>query len=349
MAACPNGAEPTPEFAATAVYIQAAAIGAEAIEILTGMWPLAALQSVFAIMPVTNLCTLNPDDPGQLTLETVAAAIITGGTPDPQSVTGTLAKFVYDKAIYNTFAAYCRCKDTLLPPPAPIVITPPTGIPPYPPGPDTDPILRRIEHHQSTSDEALLTLYNGVAYIQAHTAETWQRTVQAYATSSARIQTWTAEGEGSRDLIGVPTSNPQIQDVFGVVVELTAIPPSVARRGTLTPRLYGVGSLYWDASDGSGVFPKTIQQRDSIHYERQFVLAPQRAFNYTVWWRLMPGVRATMYQLDRGVQAPFFLPSMPNPEALPQLAELAFPPNHVDPPFYPIAPERRIFPSAAPP
>jgi hypothetical protein len=352
MPYCPDGASPDPALTEAAVYIQAAAIGTEALEILTGIWPVAALTAVFAVMPVTKLCDLNADDPGDLPIDAIWADLTTSALPGPDLAVGTLGLWVWQKAVYALFRQHCICNTTGAKPPPGSPVTIPPNLAPYPTGPNTDPALYRIENNQSAANDALLTLYKGLQYAHSYASNTYFRSAPNLVDTFTNGPSWTMQGEGYHDLLasnGAPDG--AWQDVLGVLTQLTQIPPTVARRGTLTPRLYGVGSIMWDAKQPAHS-SKIITRRDSIHYETESFLAPTRFTAYRLYWRLMPGVVATGQQLYYSVLDPHFAPTMGHDGQQP-FHPFTFPPNWNDPPFYPPTLARapgapRIFPSAAP-
>jgi hypothetical protein len=126
------------------------------------------------------------------------------------------------------------------------------------------------------------------------------------------------------------------QDTLGVIVQLTAIPPTVKRRGTLYQRLYGVGSLEWSAESSPGA-PHTIAQRNALHYEREFVVAPQLAQVWNVRWRLQPGVRGDVYWVERSSDSALYQGLQPYNNAYYRYEGWPPPPGFTDPPFYPKA------------
>lgn len=329
--------------------VRLALIGAGAVEAIAQWWPFAVGTEVLAVMPTDVICQTNPSDPGPFTTDLVVADLTAGFFPSINSQPNTLGWWIFQKALYALFVQACDCPAAEPAPPQPVAPNFPTTGQPYPPGNDNQPQLNRIEFNQNVANNGQTTLYKGIYYSTAYGAETWQRSVQSYAQQSGIVQDWTATGEGSRDLIGVPFNNPQIQDVFGVVAEVTAIPPTVKQRGTVTPRLYGVGSVYWDSAQGGGPLPKIVVQRDSIHYWTHFLWAPQHSHVYTLWWYLQPGVTVNFHQVQRGVDAPHFTPDAPNYAAIQNMHGLAMPGGVSDPPFWPPAAARRVFALGSPP
>lgn len=341
---CTDGAEPLPSLVQTSAIIQVAAIGATVFEFINRKWPIAMATQVLANYSATHLCDLNPLDPGDLTLDWFITDITQNSIPGPGAPAGSLAKWIFDKALYNVFAQNCRCKTTLAPPPPPIVVTQPTGVADHPTAPDLQPQLTRIENNQTTQVDGLTTLYHGLQLGFTDTRDMAFRTRSSFI-SSTTSGSWTMSGEGQQTLGGfTQVDGSQTQDVFGINVSLTAIPSSVKRRGTTYQRLYGVGSIEWNAQVQSS-YPHTIVQRDSIHYEHQFILAPQYAQVWTVRWRLQPGVQATGVQVLRAPDTAIYAPTAAYAGAYEAFENWQAPPNWSDSPFYPqsAAAARRVW------
>src|SRR5215472_17382349 len=347
--ACPNGAIPTSNCATGSIYIRLALLGASIVEWLDGFWPAAAASDVMAIMGPDDLCATNMLDPGNPTLDMLKADLTAVMLPGFNSQSGTLGWWLFQKAMYAAFSSCCVCRDTATPPPAPITIVLPPNTVVYPPGPDEQPQLTRIEDNQAVSSDGLLNLYNGLQYTHSYAANSWFRTAPKVVETYGHGAGFPMSGEGSYALQPfVAGSNTTYQDPFGILVKVTTIPPTVAQRGSVTPRLYGVGSVMWDSSS-SLANGKVITQRDSIHYQTQFITAPQLSSNYTLWWRLMPGVAATGFQVFRAIMDPFYSLDGPSNDALVNFHGIQLPPNWSDPPFYPRPAARRVFALGSPP
>lgn len=349
MPGCANGAVPRPDLVGEVVAIQVAAIAADAIEFLSGWWPLMAATSVLAMMPVTRICDVNPSDPGPVTPGMLLADLTAAAIPSAQAPEGTLGWWVWNKALYSVFQRYCQCSDTSLPPPTPIAPVWPTNPPGYPPAPGDQPQLTRIENNQSISADALRTIYNGVLYANTQIGDVFARVGQQIYVQSNN-GAFGATGEGSFELFPYqPGATSQIQTVFGAAVHLTTIPPTVKRQGTAVPRLYGVGSLYWDV-ETRPTYPPNIALRQSIHFEREVFAAPPHIQPYRLHYRLMPGVIADIRQLAWSPDGAAIIAGMPANDSFLQLDHLQMPPGWQDSPFYPLpAPARADAGGAAPP
>jgi hypothetical protein len=211
---------------------------------------------------------------------------------------------------------------------------PPTTVPDYPAGNDNADVLRRIEHNQSTSGDALTTIYNGLQVGVTEIADLGVRLRASTVLPNGSLS-FAMSGEGEYFLPPIPAGiGTFIQDIYGIQVNLTTIPATVARRGVNFQRLYGVGSVEWNVNQSSGN-PHVIAQRDALHYERQFVLAPQHAQTWSVRWRLQPGVQAIGYQVLRGAEVAMYHTYPPDYGAYNQFDGWSAPPGWSDHPFYP--------------
>lgn len=349
MPACPSGAKPKPGITAGTVMLTAGLLGTDVFEHIAHIWPGITANTVWGRVDIATLCASNPSDPGPPSAEDLAYTAILAAQAAGGSTGGAYGSWALAQLYYQVFFNSCECINPveLVPPHAPV--PPPTGEPPWPSGHDNQDILTRIEDNQSTSGDALRTLYNGLVGMYPFAAETWYRQAQNYVQYNEPLQSWTMQGEGFQDLVGFQQiDGGSWQEVYGVWIQLESVPASVAQRGSLTPRLYGVGSVYWDAAFSPSA-PKNIVQRDSIHYHSQFIEAPRTVQTYRLYWRLMPGVVAAARQLPRSTDSPIYAPFGPTDAAYQRFAPMTPPPGWSDPPFYPVGAERRIFALGSPP
>jgi hypothetical protein len=350
MPVCPSGAEPIPGYSMGSLVLTLSgdALG-DVAAMLGGLWGELAVQPVIARMSLDNLCAMNPDVPPPPTwddLEAMTSMLPGGFSLDPAK---PFPAWLVKQVQYHYFSISCRCinpAETV--PPRPPVSTPP-GTEPWPTDPGSQPQLTRIENNQSDASEALLTLYKGLQYTHSYASNAYFRAAPNLVDTYTNGPSWTMQGEGYHDLL--PTTGAPggaWQDVLGVVTQLTSIPSTVAQRGTLTPRLYGVGSIMWDAKQPANS-EKIITRRDSIHYQTQAFLAPSRLTAYRLFWRLMPGVVASAQQLYYAVLDPHFMPTVSHDGQQP-FHPFTFPPSWSDPPFYPQpAAARRVYALGSPP
>lgn len=316
--------------------IQIAAIGADAIEFISGWWPAMVGTTVLATMPITRLCEMNPDDPGSPTIDMVWADLAAGLIPSVQSPTGTLGWWVWNKASYALFQRYCRCTDTGLYPPAPIVPVPPSGVEPYPPGQDNRPQLDRIEVNLQAGSDGQTLLYQGMQAVASHTSDlySWQT---PSATWDSDLPVITMQGEGTYKFEQFnPSGYAQWVDVAGIRTHVVSLPTVYKRRGTLNPRYYGIGSIYWDARPWIN-FPQYNARRESIHYLEQLLAAPREWLPYGVSWYLQPGAVIEMQQIRRQPMGPSIPFGDPVPDAFRRFSELNLPGSFTDPPLWPPA------------
>lgn len=338
---CPNGAVVRPGYGLVNVAIDLVIAGLGAVTGLEELAPWLFANPILATIATNALCASNPVDAGDFNISMLAVPPGVGEIPNALSTPGSFNRWLYDKAYYYAFSQACQCADTSLPPPAASPVTPPGPHDPTTTLPDHGDQLRRIEQHQLTSDDALRQLYNGMQLgVTEMRDNAFRQRSSAILTSGS--PSWQIVGEGQHQLDEYTQfGGGATQDVFGIVVHLDQIPPTVARRGTTYQRLYGVGSIEWNAEVQLSS-PHTIAQRDALHYERQFIQAPQHAQVWTVRWRLQPGVVGTAYQIFRNPDSAIYAPYAPYDGAYQRFDNWNAPPNWVDEPIYPTS-TRRTF------
>jgi hypothetical protein len=306
-------------------------------------------QDVLGVMPATTLCETNPDDPGDLTLEYLTADMWTQGFPNATSAVGSLAWWCYQKSLYSLFSESCYCNATSQPPPPPVPLTDPSKYVQFPTDYASQYQLDRVEKTINTSSDGLRTVYLAAQSTRNMVSDMRARLTHNYF-NRAGAAMWTMQGEGYQDLPANGITPDQfIGDQFGIYTELTSIPSTVARRGTLNPRLYGVGSIEWDVSGGNSAYPQLIAQRDALHYERQFLLAPTRIWTQRVYWRLQPGVTANAYPVFRSPDYAYWPDVGEYPDVWTAASQATPPDGFTDPPFYPVAAAARAPGGGLPP
>jgi hypothetical protein len=294
-------------------------------------------------MSVTNLCALKPADPGPPTasdLEAMMALLPLGTSLDPAQPFPT---WVLEQVQYHYFTLECECINPaeVIAPRAPVSIPP--GTQPWPSDHASQPQITRIESNQSTSATGLDTLYLGVQAVHNQVSDLRFRQVQQILNYIGATQ-WTMQNEGYVDLqpdFAAPGTG--VVDRFGILVHLSSIPSTVKRRGTLHPRLYGVGSLEWDAHTNGGPANYWTVQRDALHYATQFLHAPQSAQAVRLYWRLQPGVVAQGYEVPRSADAAIYPTLGAYDRAWSTFSDINPPAGWNDRPFYPKPAERRVF------
>lgn len=340
MPACPNGAEPKPGSGGITVFYDINWLPEPVRTLINMVSPLSLEQQVVAAVATNTLCSGNPDDPGELSLGSLAWDMVGAAVPNPLGSPGTLGWWIGQKLQYYAFLQYCQCKvQTEVPPPI-IVPTPPAGAPIYPTDPEAQPQLDRIEKTGAFSPDGLTTIYNGLQMGMTDVRDMAYRSRPSFITIPGTVP-FTMQGEGQTDLYPYQQGEfDASQDVFGIAVYLTAIPSTVARRGVVNQRLYGVGSVEWNV-EVQPSYPNTIAQRDSIHYERQFIVAPQHSQVWSVRWRLQPGVVAEGRQLFRAPDTAIYAPLGAYHSAYQEFSTWSPPPNWSDRPFYPLTSAQR--------
>lgn len=344
--ACPNGAEVDPVFTLTTVALNVVSAGIAVEEGWLSIVPWLTNSPILGQQTTSSLCALNLDDPGDFQLSMLATPVDLNLLPSYDSAPGSLNRWIWDKTAYFFFQRACRCIGTQTKPPPPVVVTTPPGADTSPGQPGNADQLTRIENQQHTSSSALLTLYNGLQMGLTDVRDMAYR----YRPSMLiydQVDHWTMSGEGSYSLTPFKGNVNNISyDALGIVVHLTSIPPTVARRGTTNQRLYGVGSIEWNCESTVGQ-PNVIAQRDSLHYVKQFIRAPSSVYGYDVLWRLMPGVTAEAWQIRRNPDVGIYVPLQPVFDAYQEFSQWTPPQNWSDPPFYPL-PTARKFVSVPP-
>jgi hypothetical protein len=304
------------------------------LALIEAVSPLSVAQQVIGTLVAQTLCANQVADPGDLALGDLLWDLAGAAIPNPNGSPGTLGWWIGQKLSYYAFFEVCQCSGTLLPPPAPVTPAPPGGSEIYPTAPQDQPQLTRIENNQGTSGDALKTLYHMGQYTATTLGDLWVRNTNSLVTHGLS-QPIAMQDEGRFDIPPVDFGfNAITQDLLGIAVVLTNIPSTVKRRGVTYQRLYGVGSVEWDVHDPR-LTDDLIGQRDALHYERQFILAPQRVQSYRFRWRLQPGVMANAYLVDRSVDNPFYTGPAPYNQAYQWFYNWQMPPNWHDPPIYP--------------
>lgn len=340
---CSAGAVPKPDWVGRSIQAQLNWLPGDVLQLITSVSPLSTSQSIVGLLIVDTLCGQQVIDPGPLNLGNLLWDLAGAAVPNPNGSPGTLGWWIGQKLAYYAFSQVCQCVGTGLPPPLPIVPTPPSGAAPYPTDPEAQPQLTRIEHNQATSSDGLTTIYNGMQLGITEMRDLAFRSRSSFV-GRAGMPSWTMSGEGQQTLHGYDqVGGGGTQDVYAILVDLTAIPPTVKRRGAVYQRLYGVGSIEWNVEVQSGS-PHIIAHRDSIHYEHQLIHAPQHAMTWTVRWRLQPGVEAIAYQLERSPDSAIYAPLGPYPGAYQRFDTWNAPDGWTDSPFYPKAAEIRELP-----
>jgi hypothetical protein len=351
MPECASGWQPNAGLVGTSKLLDVVELVASAASILTRKWNRAInFGQVVGSIPVLDLCKLNPTDPGDLTVSNFTADLTAAFLPGFQAPNDTIGQWLFQKCLYAAFTTCCYCPDTGAPPPPPIAVTEPPGVPDLPTAPDKQDQATRIEHNQSSATDSIQQLYNGLQRINAFNQDMWSRGTQIYQGNRGLLQA-SAVGEGNIQLPLPPDDARKLfsTDVLNVIAEVTALPSNVGIRGTLNPRYYGIGSIYWDCNPGSPWTQPVTFARESIHYRIQTFEVPRTVIPYRLGWRLMPGAVANFWVIQNftdnlkwtsgapsGPQWQFFGGELP-------------PDNWSDPPIYPNPPARRLYPAALPP
>lgn len=341
---CANGAVPKPDWVGKSIQLSMTWLPADVLALISSVSPLSVSQQIVGTAIASTLCSNQVQDPGDLSLGNLLWDLAGAAIPNPNGSPGTLGWWIGQKLAYYAFFQVCQCSGTGTPPPSPVTPHPPSGSQPYPTDPNSQPQLTRIENNQQTSGDGLTTIYNG---LQLGVTDLRDLSFRLRASSvlpyGATMFTMMDEGQHVLWPDGAG-GTAVVQDVYGIQVNLTAIPPTVKRRGEVYQRLYGVGSIEWNCQPIE-FDPHVIVRRDSLHYEQQFIVAPQGVENMTVRWRLQPGVQAVGYQVFRNPQRPVYRPNDPDPAAYQTFSNWTPPPNWSDAPFYPRTAELRELPT----
>lgn len=350
MPACANGARPKPGITSGTVVLQVTQmVMGDIAALLGGIWGELAIQPVLMRMSIANLCELNLSDPGPPTANDLAA-VANFFTPFAGQLPSTgVPAWLLKQVQYHYFRESCECiqPGETIPPRG--LVPYPSGEPPYPTDPDSQPQPTRIERHSRYGSDALDTLYRGILANHADLGDLAMRLRPNYPTHIGPLVA-EASGEGVADLPGVyvPSQQTVMPDCAGVRVYIRQLPTVYKQRGTLHPRYYGVGSLMWIGEEAGG--NDMVTRRESIHYRSQFFPLPSQAVAWRIAWRIMPGGIVTITQVPRTVDGAYYGNQGYSDEGFDPLSALAPPDDFVDPPFSP-ASTRRMYslPPAAPP
>jgi hypothetical protein len=348
--ACPGGARPKPGYTGTNLILDASKTAlSDVLGVATGFWGEVAIQPILGRINTDNLCGLNLTDPGPPTVaDLVALSAMLAPFGATQSATN-FPNWFFAQVQYQAFVDACECiqPGETVPPRQPV--SAPPGAEPWPTDPNKQPQGDRIERYLTDGADADVSLYNGLQHTSSMLGDLYVRSVPALI-SNGQVVADHVSGEGCVDLpiFSDPISVPFSPYATHVEVQCHTIPANTGVRGTLNPRLYGVGSLYFDANYSTN-YATNITGRQSIHYWREVMRLPARTQTYRVCWHLQPGASVSLRVYTPNPDNVMYSGSMGD-----QYGWLPFrgpaPPNWTDPPIYPY-PEarRRVFASAAPP
>jgi len=322
-----------PSFAQMTLAVRIGLIGVGAIEAIAQWWPFAVGTEVLAVMPTDVICSTNPSDPGPFNIELVKADLTEGFFPSINSQSGTLGWWIFQKALYALFVQACDCPAAEPVPPQPVAPNIPSSGAPYPTGDANQPQINRIEKNTATNNPGLTTIYNGVLSNSADLHDIAARIRPAYLdTQGASATSISGEGHLFLNLFNIPGYK-QIPERAGVLVHVNQLPTVYKTRGTLLPRYYGIGSIYWTGLQDSST-QKMVVRRDSIHYIDQFFAQPPEVACYEVYWRLMPGAVVTLSQQQRYIDAAVLASGGYTDQAASPLSQAYPPAGWTDAPFY---------------
>jgi hypothetical protein len=346
---CPNGAVPKQGELNTQLALNLGGVLTGIEEFANKHWVLAAVSTIFARYNIVDICNANPIDPGPPTIDVLKASVTAQGFINATAPIGTIERYLWDHCIYWYFTQHCECSDQAPIPPCTQMPSTVAGAQPFPTDYASQPQLSRVEAKINASSDGLNTLYLGLQDTNQYVADLWLRSVQNVLSHTAAGQ-WSMSGEGYHDLSDDPAQPGTGEiDRLGIIVQLTQIPSTVARRGTTVQRLYGVGSVEWDASPVNFPFRHLITQRDALHYDNQWLLAPQWVQTNRVYWRLTPGVQAIAYEVPRSAGNAIYPSSGSHASAWTEFSPIQPPPNWSDSPVYPVPATRRVYALGSPP
>jgi hypothetical protein len=90
MPACPSGARPKASNAFSTAIIDVAKLGVYVLDYIYDKFPGALINNVLGTMSTSQLCSLNPDDPGPLLPEYFLADMTSGMVPSFVSPNGSV-------------------------------------------------------------------------------------------------------------------------------------------------------------------------------------------------------------------------------------------------------------------
>lgn len=257
--------------------------------------------------------------------------------------------WLYKQALYQYFTSSCECisPTETIPPRAPV--PPPTDTAPYPTDHDSQQQRDRIERNTTNTASGQTLLYQGLQVVATHVSDMWSWVTPNVTVPNYVHPPFTMQGEGYHAFGPVSDSDNYYYDVAGIATTITQLPTKFKARGTLNPRYYGIGSIYWDGRYQS-TDPMLNSQRESIHYTHQVIAAPRTWIPVGVGWYLQPGAIVQAQQILRNPQAPSEPWYQPNADAFQNLGGLAIPDHINDPPLWPpTSSSSRIYALGSPP
>lgn len=246
-------------------------------------------------------------------------------------------RWLWDKTVYFHFQHSCICKVTNVYPPTPTPVTPITNYDTSVNNSNNRTQVTIIQNNQTDGADGQKLLYNMGQHISSLVGENWVRQAAQLVTPQF-VLGQSLTGEGTLTLpVDEPNTTPWFSPQYlGLRTHVEALGPDVGIRGTLNPRLYGVGSLYFDAQDDPGGVA-VIGSRQSIHYYWQTMRLPLDQITFRIHYRLMPGNVVTLWLYQGAQDNVIWNPGNVDAHGWWPFFNWQAPPNHVDPPIYPSA------------
>lgn len=335
MPACPGGAQPKPGYSGTNFVLDASkTVLSDVVGMMTGLWGELAVQPLLGRVNTDNLCALNPTDPGPPTPDDLVALTAMLAPFGSFQTAANIPTWFFEQVQYQAFLDACECiipTETI--PPRQIVSLPPWAEP-WPTDPNKQPQSDRIEAYVAAAGDGQTLLYQGLQLAVTHGSDLWQWQTPSTAQKSFMMQTITMQGEGRVDFPVISLGANAYTDVAGIITTIQQLPIKYKARGTLNPRYYGVGSVYWDCRYQSGE-PMRTSQRESIHYQRQAIASPRQWQTVGLSWYLQPGAIVVAEHVVRDPRMPTGTWYQPHPDAYGALSGANVPDHIEDPPLWP--------------
>lgn len=331
---CPGGAIPKPGLTAATALLDLGLVGTDVLDHITAHWPGLLSQQIWGRVDVATLCAQQAEDPGPPSAEDLAYTAILAAQAAGGALGGAYGSWALKQIYYQVFLNSCQCAQAGQTPPPRIPIPPDTTNPPFPRDHSDQDQLTRIEQNQGASTDALRQLYGVEQWSLTNIVDLRMRLSQNFI-RNGNWNTFQISGEGSHPLLAFfQEGGGSQQDMLGVQVRIDQLPTKFKVQGSLTPRYYGIGSLYFDVTPPDRS-PYIIGKRHSLHYLQEFVEGPTLAAAHTLRWRLMPGAVATVWQIERDTREAIYKQLGPDYGAFVAPGGGALPPGWVDPPLYP--------------
>jgi hypothetical protein len=340
MPACPNGAQPKPGYTGTNLVLDASKTAlADVVGVMTGFWGELAVQPLLGRVNTDNLCALNLTDPGPPTSDDLVALTAMLAPFGSFQTTTNIPNWFFEQVQYQAFVDACECISPVETIPPRQTVTAPPGAEPWPTDPNKQPQNERIERYLQSGADGQTLLYQGLQLAVTHASDLWQWQTPSTAQPHFSTVNITMQGEGYFKFPVFSSGANSYTDVAGIITHIDQLPLKYKARGTLNPRYYGVGSVYWDCRYQDTELMRT-SQRESIHYQRQAIAAPRHWQTVGLSWYLQPGAIVTAQHVIRDPRMPTGTWVQPHHDAYGSFGGVNIPDDVTDPPLWPPAAAR---------